>query len=268
MYARFANGASFREAFRKRFNLDITDESINQSHQIVIVASQIDPASERIIRYLSERAIPINALFFQVFEGPNGEKLLSRAWLIDPAETQLNSSTANTAVKEPWNGEYYVSFGSGAEKLGRGSKYGFISAGGGEWYTRTLKGLNVGDGIWVNVPATGYVAVGRVTGPASSLSEFLVEESDGEHKAVDVLAGGHYHKEFIDDPEMTEYFVPVHWLDSVPVSKAVSEAGLFGNQNTVCQPRSQKWRHTIDQLKHRFPHWDDAAWDSGVGQVV
>jgi uncharacterized protein YeaO (DUF488 family) len=34
------------------------------------------------------------------------------------------------------------------------------------------------------------------------------------------------------------------------------EVGLFGNQNTVCQPSTQKWRHTIERLKTRFRNWD------------
>ena len=38
---------------------------------------------------------------------------------------------------------------------------------------------------------------------------------------------------------------------------AFNEVGLFGNQNTVCQPRATKWRHTVERLKGVFPHWDD-----------
>jgi hypothetical protein len=39
--------------------------------------------------------------------------LLSRAWLIDPGETQANVAISTNAKgdKEPWNGEYYVSYG-------------------------------------------------------------------------------------------------------------------------------------------------------------
>lgn len=262
MYSRFTGGANFKDAFRSHFKIDISDDAINQSHQIVIVAALLDAASERIIRYLSQRAVPINALFFQVFEGPTGEQLLSRAWLIDPAETQLNSTTADSTVKEPWNGEYYVSFGHGPERSWDEARmHGFISAGGGEWYTRTLKRLSVGDRVWVNIPATGYVGVGRVTGPASSLADFVIERDGSEFPAADILTAGHYHKLVMNDPELAEYFVPVQWFDALRVTDAISETGFFGNQNTVCQPRSEKWRHTIDRLKQRLPHWDDRAGD-------
>ena len=58
-----------------------------------------------------------------------------------------------------------------------------------------------------------------------------------------------------NDPERAEYFVRVRWLDSVPENNAVNEVGLFGNQNTVCQPTTPKWRHTIELLKVVFSKW-------------
>ena len=36
------------------------------------------------------------------------------------------------------------------------------------------------------------------------------------------------------------------------LKETVNEVGLFGNQNTVCQPTAQKWRHTVERLKTRF----------------
>ena len=49
--------------------------------------------------------------------------------------------------------------------------------------------------------------------------------------------------------------MPVDWLDTVPLEKAVDEVGMFGNQNTVCAPKIGKWRHTIERLKQAFPKW-------------
>ncbi len=262
IYTRFSKGGSFKDDFRKRFGFEINDESLNKSHQIVIVASQLDPGTERIVRYLSERAVPINVLFFQVFTAPGGEQLLSRAWLIDPAETQLNAAAAPRGATEPWNGEFYVSFGDGSERSwDEARKYGFISAGGGEWYTRTLKLLGAGDRVWVNIPAKGYVGVGRVTGPVSSANDFVIPVNGGPQKALDVLSAAHYHRALADDAEQSEYFVPVKWLEAVPASQAFSETGFFGNQNTVCKPTTPKWRHSIERLKHHFTQWDE-DWNS------
>ncbi len=52
-------------------------------------------------------------------------------------------------------------------------QYGFICGGGGARYSRTLQLLNPGDRVWVKVPGTGFVGVGRATGrsqPAASFS--------------------------------------------------------------------------------------------------
>jgi hypothetical protein len=50
--------------------------------------------------------------------------------------------------------------------------------------------------------------------------------------------------------------VPITWLQTVPIDKAINGVGLFGNQNTVCQPTTPKWRYTVDRLKKAFPNWD------------
>jgi len=31
------------------------------------------------------------------------------------------------------------------------------------------------------------------------------------------------------------------------------------NQNTVCQPTAQKWRHTVERLKKSFTNWDQPS---------
>jgi len=73
---------------------------------------------------------------------------------------------------------------------------------------------------------------------------------------LEIATGGHYHREYLNDPERCEYFVPVQWLETVPRENAFNEIGLFGNQNTVCKPTTPKWRHTIDRLKLRFPQFN------------
>jgi hypothetical protein len=252
IYQRFSNGGNLGEAFRKRFGNDLDEETLNESHQIIIVASELDPSTERILNYLNERDIAINAIFFQVFQCGD-EQLLSRAWLIDPSETQSNAASGNKGESEPWNGEFYVSFGDTKSRSWEDAqKYGFISAGGGSWYTKTLKLLSPGDRVWVNIPKSGYVGVGRVTEPVCPAMNFRVPTSDGNKPALAVLQHAHLYRAHADDPEMSEYFVRVEWIDTVPKSKAFNEVGLFGNQNTVCKPTTPKWRHTVERLKERF----------------
>ena len=46
------------------------DEELNANHELVIVASELDAATERIVQYLNRHGIGINVLFFRVFEHP------------------------------------------------------------------------------------------------------------------------------------------------------------------------------------------------------
>jgi hypothetical protein len=263
IFGRFAPGKSLAHEFRMRFGHDLDEESLNGSHQIVIVAGSLDDSTERIITYLSERDIAINVLCFQVFS-IGTEQLISRAWLRDPLQAQVIAATTPAGPIEPWNGEFYHSFGAGTgtRSWDDALEYGFICGGGGVWYSRTMKQLNPGDRVWVNVPGAGYVGVGRVTGSMQSALDFRVLTPDGEKPILDVAKRGTYHSEFLDDPEQGEYFVPVRWLQTVPLSKAVQEIGLFGNQNTVCRPTTPKWRSTVERLKEFFPKFENSEGDS------
>jgi hypothetical protein len=193
-----------------------------------------------------------------VFEH-GGQQLLSRAWMIDPGETQANAAATNTAKgegKEPWNGEFYVSFGSNEHRSWDDARrYGYISGGGGTWYSQTLKLLSPGDRVWIKIPQTDFVGVGEVTESVQSAKDFIVTTADGDRPALDVLQHGPLYRTTADDPEQAEYFVRVKWLDTVDADKAFNEVGLFGNQNTVCQPRAAKWRHTVERLKTVFTRW-------------
>ena len=121
-------------------------------------------------------------LCFQVFDH-GGQQLLSRAWLLDPVHTQVSATAAPKArgvrESEPWIGEFYASYGLGEGRRSweEARRYGFISAGGGSWYSNTLNLLNVGDRIWVKSPGHGFVGVGEVTGRAQPLAEFVVLEN-------------------------------------------------------------------------------------------
>ncbi len=247
IYSEYANKyglthKNFDDAFTAKFGFSPTEEDINSSHQMVIVAAELDARTERIINYLNDKAsIGINAVFFTVFEDGR-TKYLSRSWMIDPVETEEHAVSNRKGV---WNGEFYASFGAGADcrSWEDASNFGFISAGGGRWYSKTLFMLKPGDRVWVNIPATGYVGVGEVTDRAVIADEFITPEMSlkGEYRLAEE------HGE--DD---AEYFVPVKWIYKVPIDLAVNEVGLFGNQNSVARPRTPKWEHTVKRLKERW----------------
>lgn len=252
IYGRFAPNRSLADDFKQRFGAALDEESLNQTHQIIIVAGSLDDATERIVGYLNEREIPINVLCLQVFSN-GSEQFVSRAWLLDPVRTQVSVATRPDGINEPWNGEFYCSFGHGEERSWEDAvEFGFICAGGGTWYSKTLQLLSPGDRVWVKVPGTGFVGVGRVTGRSEPITSFKVDTPSGLHPILEAAKRAKYHQQYFNDPERCEYFVPVKWLQTVPVAQAVQEVGMFGNQNSVCKPTAQKWRTTVERLKDRF----------------
>lgn len=238
------------EAFAAKFHTSLSDVTINDSHQMVVVATALDASTERIINYLNEYSqISINALFFAAFED-DGNQYLSRAWMIDPDENQERAVTKRK--KEPWNGEFYVSFGDD-RPWELAIQYGFIAGGGADWYSKTLSLLSEGDRLWVNIPKTGYVGVGIVVGERERADRFRFLTEHGK-KTLGELGALERYRHLVPgvDDESAEYLVPVKWIHTTSKQDAFSEVGLFGNQNTVCKPTTPKWRHTVSRLKQAW----------------
>lgn len=244
-YLQFSNGKqTLNEAYEAKFTNKLDEDSVNQNVKMVIVAAQMDDSTERIVTYLREKyQVDINILFFSVFQY-SGKRLISHVWFQDDAETQIPS----THSARKWNQEYYVSFGSGERKWNDARNFGFISAGGGNWYTNTLKMLSPGDRIWVNIPHTGYVGVGIVESESQIAKNVRFMTSDGEKGFSELQVEGNYLYS-PDDEEKAEYVVKVHWLKTVSEKEAIKELGFFGNQNSVCRPTGAKWDFTVERLK-------------------
>lgn len=255
-------GLSIDAAFVRRFGLKAMPEELNERHELVIVGSEFDPDTERIVNYLSDtHDVNINAVFFRVFKDGDRE-YLTRAWLREPESsgtTGAGGAPIGASASSPrgdWNGEYYVSFGD-LDNAGRSwddaLKYGFISGGGGEFYVKTLSMLSPGDRVWVNVPGEGYVGVGEVTKPVARIDQFFVAGPDGRDVPItEVPLKGTRIVESLKRAEVPEHLVGVRWLASVPRNRAIKEKGFFGNQNTVARPRDPKWAYTVERLRERF----------------
>ena len=245
------NGSvSLDAAFCKQFNIDEMPDDINDNHELVVVASSLDHSTERIINYLSDSyGVSVNAVFFRVFKDGDRE-YLTRAWLRDP--TGVDVTPAKIVGKRSWNGEFYTNFGTGYD-WEQGQKYGYIAAGGGPFYSRTLFTLEEGARIWTNSPGDGYIGVGIVKGAPVTARGFMVAAENGRevplaslHTVDPELMDG------IDDPGDENFLVPVQWIKTLPRSQAIKETGFFGNQNSACRPRDSKWDHTVNRLKKRF----------------
>jgi len=244
---------TLNEAYHQKFGAEYDASQINsEDHAVkmVIVAAQMDDGTEHIIQYLkSQYQVDINILFFQIFRHGN-DRLLSRVWFREDTE----DTEPPTPSDDEWNGEYYVSFGADQRRCWTDAvKYGFISAGGGPWYSKTLGMLREGDRVWVNIPHCGYVGVGLVTGSMQPASLAMVTTPQGSRLLSSLkseLDGDYWGNS--DNPDLAEYVVPVEWIKTVPQAEAVKQAGFFGNQNTICRPKKKKWAFTIERLKSQW----------------
>lgn len=253
IFGKLRPDTSLAAAFESKFNGPLDEEGINRSHQVVVVAAELDASTERIVAYLNGRDVPINVLFFQVF-ALGDQLLLSRSWLRDPTEVQAaQAPTGQGGKSEPWNGEFYANFGHGRNRdWEEARRFGFVSGGGSPWYSGTLKLLRPGDRLWVKAPGYGFVGVGRAAGEARPMQDFTILDHGVERPSVEVLSGGNYHKEFLNDPERCEWFVPVEWIETRSLNQGMIGEGLFGNQNTICRPRDPKWPATVAVLRQAF----------------
>jgi hypothetical protein len=168
-------GTSLADAFRERFDDELPEE-LNTDHQLIIVASELDASTERIVSYLSDYGVPVNAVFFRYFQDGDRE-YLARSWLLDPVEAEGRARRTGTRRKPVWNGQdFYVSFGLDAQRSWEDAvKYGFVSGGGGRWYSQSLNALEPGHRVFVNIPKRGFVGVGEVEETVKPANEFIVK---------------------------------------------------------------------------------------------
>lgn len=248
LFEDYSSGEAFEKAFDERFGASPPEE-LNESHTLTIVASDVDAATERIVDYLLEYGVPINVMFFRYFQD-EGHSYLARTWLVDDERAPASSSRSKR-TKEPWNGkDWYISFGeeSGYRSWDDARKYGFVSAGGGLWYTRTIRSLPIGARVFAHVPTKGYVGVGEVTGEAMAFRDATLTVDGSEVAMRDLPLQTSYHHGSDAEDEL-EWIVPVRWFDTRPVNEAVWETGMFANQNSACKLRN---RFTLDKLYEAF----------------
>lgn len=251
-YSERHNGKRFEQGFFEQFGADLP-ERLNEDHRLLVVSSELDNSTERIIGYLSSGfGVPINAVFFRYFKDGNNE-YLARTWLIDPnqAEIQTSKTTSGRGSKETWNGrDWYASLGVGEHRTWEDCiKYGFISAGQGRWYKGTLQLLAPGARVFVCVPKKGYVGVGIVKEPVIRVRDFRVTNNGVEKPILELPLKAPNMAQNSDDSEMSEYLVRMEWIKTVPLERAIWEKGMFANQNSACKLRN---KFTLEKLTEYF----------------
>ena len=229
-------GQNLTDLFRHILETSLPSEINGGNHRMLIVSSDLDSSSERIVRYLAEKHnLNINAVFFKFFRSA-GSELLGRAWLMDPEELQERSETRH---RRPWSGFWFVNVGEGEHRnWDDNRRYGYISAGQGEKYSKPLRKLAVGDKLFAYMRGVGYVGYGEVVSPAVPIAEFTPPAFDQPLLKLELSARNA--ADNADDPAKAEWAVGIRWLQTFDRAEARRFPGMFANQNIVCKLTDQQ----------------------------
>lgn len=250
LFAKRRHPVEFDQAFADLFG-EAPPEELNADQVFTIVATSLDPATERIVRFLSETYdVPINAVFFRHFK--DGEtSYLARTWLVEH-DPQGAFAAKKRRSHEPWNGhDWGVTFGTtdNSRSWDDAVKYGFVSAGGGRWYSQTLRHLPLAARLFVNIPGAGYVGVGEVIGEAQRFDVATVQVDGGEQLLSSQPLTATYRHDGDEADEIAEWVVPVQWDVTRPQKDAFWVKGMRANQNSAFRMYQQ---FTIDQVTAEF----------------
>lgn len=237
IFQSYKPGHALEVAYEEAFGGSLPDE-LNSGHYLTIVAADIDPESQRIVEYLASFDIPVNVVFFRYFKDGDRE-YVARTWLIDQQPDPGPKSKGRGGGRESWNGkDWYCSFGdeSGGRSWEDARRFGFVSAGGGDWYTNTMKAIPPGSRIWVCIPKVGYVGVGTTAGDAIPIGQSSLDRS--------AFIGNYEHSNGFE-----EWIIPIKWIATRPREEAFWEKGMFANQNTICRLSNQ---FTLERLYPAF----------------
>ena len=238
------------EAFAERFGSPLPDV-VNADQQLTIIASELDPTSDRFVEFLAESyGVPINAVFFRHFSDGD-RQYLARTWLLDPQPAGDATQRPSRRKSRPWNGRDFYCVLDRAEQPDRWAiarKYGLLSAGGGSRYWKPLRHLTPGKRVFAYVGGAGYVGIGRVTGEMIPARDARVEANGQLRPLVDQpeLSADRWKDAASEDPELAEMVVPVEWLGTRPIKEAIWEKGLFSSQYVACKLRDENTIRTVE----------------------
>ena len=150
---------------------------------------------------------------------------------------------------------WYVNFGDEATRSWSDARrYGFVSAGGGHWYSKPLQKLRPGDTVLAYLPGRGYAGIGTVTRRAVPFEEAIVDVDGAAVRLGDQALGGPYSHHPVDDEDEREFVVSVAWDVTVDGADAYKEVGLFSNQATTVEMKPSVERHawTLEAVPARL----------------
>jgi hypothetical protein len=176
----------------------------------------------------------------------------------DPSDELLDALTTayrDAAEGQPaWNErDFYVAFGEDDRRSWDDAvEYGFVSAGGGEWYSKTLQQLKEGHRVFVYIPkgngVGGYVGFGKVAGKPRLAKDFTVKQNGNPMPYLEVARAPDAGRD-ADDAKLGEWVVPVQWIDTRAREQAIRDSDFFANQNSAVKLTHG---YTLQQLTKAF----------------
>jgi len=192
-------------------------------------------------------------------ESLTGKAMGQGTAITDPSPELLDLVSAayeRAATNAPqWDGRtFYVSFGDGHQRDWEDArKLGFVAAGGGAWYTKTLRGVPIGSRVFAYISkgngVGGYVGYGEVTGEPRMAKDFIVEADDGTQRPITEVARVDMTRGGTTDPDMAEWLLPVRWIKDVARDQAIKDSDFFANQNSAVRLTHG---YTLKRLRDAF----------------
>jgi hypothetical protein len=157
---------TLEQAFENRFGSPLPD-SLNSEQRMLIVGSETDLASERIIRYLSETfGVGINAATFSYFKTPERHEYVARVFLIAPAEADEHQGARGGSKRKA---------NLTSEQLEESAN----NAGVGDLYRSLLARLELV--FTSHTTRTAIAFTGEFSGSTKVLFSFIPGQSDRQH---------------------------------------------------------------------------------------
>ena len=197
--------------------------------------------------------------------GPAGPTTLQAAEvvaLVDRLDELMADAEAVTDGSKPapqWNGrDFYVTIGDRSWE--DAMRYGYVSAGGGAFWTKPLEKLVPGARVFLYKPqpVKGYVGVGIVTESVRPVAEFEVEV-DGQTMSIlnAPLADPEQVTHDADAPDLCEQLVRVEWVATRPLEEAVWQTGLSRTRSRPAScataRRSSSWKRSLASAPKCLP---------------
>lgn len=213
-------GRPFADVYRERFGMHNAPSELNSDQRMMIVCTDTDDATRRILDYLTQRhRMDINVITLSYYK-VGEQELIARTWVVDPVELEERISHEPSDSERVWTGLWHFNVGAHEGRSWEDARqYGFLSAGGGVKWRDEIAKLPVGARIYAYINGAGYCGGGIVRSAAVRADRF--RPHDGATPLRDLPLRSEYWRKHAQDEEIAEYLIGVEWMKTVPESSGL-----------------------------------------------